>query len=169
MFKTNRISYYTCYSTPEIASLIGRSERTIQKMIHNGLKTIDAKHPSLVRGLDLKEFLKAQNDKNRHPTDFMEMYCMKCRECRIPLHKEVWFSKTDSNIPRIYGICSECKCIMCKTYKINDYPKLKQVFHFVNKPGISDSTHSCQNNQFGTDINVLENEIAKKEQICIKF
>lgn len=131
MFKTNKISYFTCYSTHEVALLIGRSEHTVLKFIKQGLKTIDDKHPFLVRGLDLKEFLKKQNDKNRRPTNFDEMYCLKCRECMVPLHKEIWFLKSSNAIPHAAGKCPVCGSTMCKPYKITDYSDLHR--HFVIK------------------------------------
>ena len=169
MFKTNKISYFTCYSTHEVALLIGRSEHTVHKFIKLGLKTIDDKHPFLIRGLDLKEFLKAHNDKNRCPTTFEEMYCLKCRECRIPLHKEIWFLKTCSDTPHACGVCPECKRTMCKPYKIDDYPRLKQTFHFVEKPCISDSTQSHLDDHSGTRTNLIKTDTNKEEQICMQF
>ena len=139
MFKTNKISYFTCYSVHEVALLVGRSEHTVHKFIKNGLKTIDNKQPFLIRGLDLKEFLKAHNDKNRRPTEFAEMYCLKCRECRVPLHKEIWFLKSSNSIPHAAGKCPVCGSTMCKPYKIADYPNLRHCFTI--------KTTNCNENQ----------------------
>ena len=169
MFKTNKISYFMCYSVHEVALLVGRSEHTVHKFIKNGLKTIDNKQPFLIRGLDLKEFLKAHNDKNRRPTDFAEMYCLKCRECRVPLHKEIWFLKSSNSIPHAASKCPVCRSTMCKPYKIDDYPRLKQTFHFVEKPCISDSTQSHLDDHFDTRTNLTENNTIKKVQECMKF
>ena len=54
-------------------------------------------------------------------------------------------------------------------YQILTTPALKQTFHFVEKPCISDSAQSHLDDHFDTRTNLTENNTIKKVQECMKF
>ena len=166
MFSTNGISYYKCYSVPEVGLLIKRSEKTVFTFIKDGLKLIDDKKPFLIRGQDLIAYLRQINGRKKCPTEFNEMYCPKCREARTPKAKEITITP-DFGI-KAKGICPICKTVMNKNYKTDALSDLKRLFKIVGKLCISDSDNTAENFQITMQDNRRENG-NQKEQLCMQL
>ena len=167
MYNVQQISYMGTYSIPEVCQMINRSERTVRQMIANGLTTIDDKRPTLIRGTNLIDFLLRENDKNRCPTEFLQFYCMHCRQARIPKGKNVWFLRENPISPNLCGICPVCGCKMHKAYKVSDVPQLRCEFHIGESPCISHSmlsTVNCRLEDGDNDATSCKQEIMKFEE-----
>ena len=170
MFKTNKITYFDCYTLDEVGNLVGRSEKTIRTFIKEGLKTIDNKRPFLIRGYDLVAFLKQKNLKNRHSTNTDEMFCMKCREARTPKSKQICIQSHEcASFLCASALCPVCGTLMNKPYSIARFGELKRIFHIVEKLSIHDSYVSPVN--YRTDNNQKRQTLGnqEKQQLCMEI
>jgi len=152
LYPIHSVQYWRCYDIEDICTLFKDFElhaQTIRAWIKKlGLKTIDHKRPTLIYGNDLADFLKKQNVKHKCKTVFNEMFCMKCKQAR-PVLKQSVMAIHESGYIKVKGQCRTCKTIMNKSYKIIDWPKIKQVFHVVDVLELYDcadssvKTHLC--------------------------
>lgn len=76
------IKSYRTYTIKEASEVSGVSPRTIRNWITAGLPVMDAERPVLVRGDDLREFIKGQREGRRVKTEPDEFYCVCCRKSR---------------------------------------------------------------------------------------
>ena len=56
------IKSYHCYTKAEAAALVGVSTRTIRNWTRDGLQLLNASHPPLIRGDDLRNYITAQRE-----------------------------------------------------------------------------------------------------------
>lgn len=134
LYPHNRVRYWYAYDLDEICALFadkGLHIQTVRKWVKNGLKTIDNGKPTLIYGYDLITFLKAQNDKGRCQTPFDQMYCMKCKDAR-PIYQNKIKADFKNGFLKVCGHCRECKTIMLKSYKKDDYGDLRRIFIMVD-------------------------------------
>ncbi len=106
------VKLHRSYSVAEIARLFGKHKNTVRAWIKAGLKTIDGKHPALIRGHDLREFLYAQRAAHKKHCGPGEMYCLRCREPRKPAGGMADFKPVTAALGNLIGMCSVCECIM---------------------------------------------------------
>lgn len=111
----NLIKERHSYSFGEISEALKVHNRTVQCWRKQGLKVIDeASKPYLVYGGDLKQFLKAKQQKQKHPLKTGEFYCPKCRCARGSLPENITFEITQKRLGKsskqafIRGICEVC-------------------------------------------------------------
>ena len=130
-YKYNIFSYFCVYTIDDIASELKIHPQTVRKWIKKyDLKAIDTRQPILIRGYDLIEFLKAQNDKGKFPTEFDEMHCFCCHNTRNIYQKKIGIEHKNK-VLKVFSHCRTCKSIMFKNYKFSDFSKLKRIFHVV--------------------------------------
>ena len=58
--RLNRIKLLYPYTIGEAAEVTGVSDRTIRNWANNGLRVMDGTQPTLIRGDDLRTYIKAQ-------------------------------------------------------------------------------------------------------------
>ena len=147
IYPLSRIKKSHAYDLEEIAELYGDKTlhvQTVRTWIRAGLPLIDKKRPALVFGYDLWVHLGKMNKSNKCMTQDHEMFCMKCRDARPPLGRGVKLESFKGFI-RAKAICKSCKTIMNKSYKLQDYPKLKRLFTVVEVLELYDSAYSTVN------------------------
>ncbi|MBK67939.1 MAG: hypothetical protein CMP22_07390 [Rickettsiales bacterium] len=134
LYSHKRVRYWYAYDIDDICTTfsdLGLHPQTVRKWIKNGLKTIDAGKPALVYGYDLIEYLKANNSTNKCKTAFGEMYCMGYQDARA-IFKNVISVEQKSQFLKIKAACRECKKPMFKSYKLSNFPALRQNFKLVD-------------------------------------
>ena len=111
----NLIKEKHSYSFAEISEDLKIHRRTVQIWHKQGLTVIDeAKKPYLVKGRELKQFLKAKQQSQKHPLKAGEFFCTKCRCTRKSRPENLTFEITTkklgktSNQAFIRGICEVC-------------------------------------------------------------
>lgn len=111
----NLIKERHSYSFVEISEALKVHNRTVQCWRKQGLKVIDeASKPYLVYGGDLKQFLKAKQQKQKHPLKTGEFFCPKCQCPRESLSEKITFEITPKKLGKtsrqafIRGICTVC-------------------------------------------------------------
>lgn len=135
LYPHNRLKYWWCYNLDEICDVFkdtGLHIQTVRKwIVKEGLSPIDRSKPTLVYGYDLITFLKRQNDKGKCKTEFDQFYCMSCKDARPIFQGKVSLTQKPNGVCA-RGYCRSCKSTMNKTYKFDDFQKLKRLFHVVD-------------------------------------
>lgn len=80
--RLSRIKALRCYTIEEASDVAGVSDRTIRNWATNGLQLLDSTRPVLIRGDDLRDYIKAQRDGRKIKTGLDEFYCCRCRRAR---------------------------------------------------------------------------------------
>jgi len=83
-----------------------------------------------VYGYDLIAYLKKNNTSNKCKTAFDQMYCMGCQDARHIFRNKIAAEQT-SQFLKVQGVCRECKKTMFKSYKLADFPALRNKFVLV--------------------------------------
>jgi DNA-binding transcriptional MerR regulator len=111
----NLIKEKHSYSFEEISEKLNVHIRTVQIWHKHGLNVIDeAKKPYLVYGVELKQFLKAKQQSQKHPLKTGEFFCTKCRCARKSRPENLTFEITRKKLGKtskqalISGICEIC-------------------------------------------------------------
>jgi len=76
------IKSFRTYTIDEAAEVSGVSPRTIRSWIANGLRAMDDARPALIRGDDLRGFIKNQRKSRKVITGHDTFYCFRCRQAR---------------------------------------------------------------------------------------
>jgi hypothetical protein len=98
------------YSVEEIGRIWKVHRNTVRHWIKQGLRTIDDKRPFLIHGRDLFEFLMARRTRNRRTCRPGEIYCVRCREPRIPAGNLADCQPISETQGNLIGICPVCEC-----------------------------------------------------------
>jgi hypothetical protein len=110
------VSKHMPYKIKELPEILHVDKKTIRRWItEKGLKTVPgSKHPILIRGSDLKQFLRDKDSKKkkikleRH--EFNCLHCKAARRAKRGSIKELNNRKT--------GLCSVCNGKMSRTFKL---------------------------------------------------
>jgi excisionase family DNA binding protein len=106
-----RLKLHRSYTVDEAARTLGMSKGTVRRWLKNGLRCIDDRKPTLIRGSDLAEFLKSR-EKPRQPCPPGYCYCVKCRSSQKPdgaIAEYIVLTATSGNLR---GICPTCGSLM---------------------------------------------------------
>jgi len=112
------------YTVEEVASVCKVHKNTVRGWIKQGLPTNDDKRPLLILGRDLRVFLQAQRVKNKRPCRPGEIYCVRCREPKVPAGDMAEYKPTAGKLGNLIGICPNCETIM---YRCINMTKLDQI------------------------------------------
>ena len=162
IYPLNSIKYWYAYDIDEICAMFKRYNlhpQTVRKWIKGGLPTIDASKPSLIYGYELKKFLGKHNKANKTATQFDEMFCMKCQDSK-PIYQQKIKLEQKANFLLAKAHCQTCKSSMNKSYKMEDYTKLKSFFCAVDVLQLYDSNNSTANTHILTSARTPSNEPA---------
>jgi len=96
------------YTVEDIAHLFGIHKNTVREWIKRGLPVIDDMRPMLILGCDLSVFLQARRAKNKRPCKPNQMYCLRCREPKIPAGNMVGYQPVTESLGNLFGICPDC-------------------------------------------------------------
>jgi hypothetical protein len=163
-YHLNKIKYWLCYDIDAICRLCGIHPKTALAWLKKGLEAIDNKKPILVYGYNLKAFLGNLNKLNKCSTSFEEMFCMKCKEPRSPLKKQIQLEQFEQKFLKTKALCQTCKTKMNKPYKLEDLPQLKRIFNAVQLLELYDSKTPTSNTPF-FDQEKSNKKESEKEQV----
>ena len=166
IYPLNIIKYWYTYDIDEICVLFDIHKQTVRAWLKNGLPSLDNIRPALIYGNDLKEFLGKQNKSNKCATEFHQMFCMKCKDARLPLQRKVKLTHK-ANFILAQAHCSTCKKVMGKSYSISAYSNLMQNFRAVELLELYDSKHSTVNTHLATSTKTQPNEPAQSELVFL--
>ena len=123
----NLAKIHRSYLVGDVADLLDVHKNTVRAWVAEGLPVNDDIRPMLILGRELREFLKKRNIKNKKPCKKNEMYCMKCRQPKIPAGNMVEFKPTNGDKGCLIGICPTCETMMNRFSNLAKLPAIAGV------------------------------------------
>ncbi|WP_415402879.1 helix-turn-helix domain-containing protein [Tateyamaria sp. SN3-11] len=80
--RINAIKLLHCYTIREAVDVTNVSARTISTWIKEGLPVMKHQRPFLIRGDDLKDFIRNRRKSRKNKTALHQFYCLGCRDTR---------------------------------------------------------------------------------------
>lgn len=102
------VKIHRSYTVEEIATLFKAHRNTVRNWLRQGLAAIDDRRPMLIHGGVLAEFLMSRRKASKRPCGPGRIYCMSCKEPRIPDGKKVIYRPLTSIGGTLIGVCPEC-------------------------------------------------------------
>jgi hypothetical protein len=96
------------YSVEELARLFKVHKNTVRKWFRQGLQPIDGQRPIVVHGEEVRCFLGERRAKVKRPAGPGRIYCLPCREPKVPAGKIVECVATTDTTGTLQGICPDC-------------------------------------------------------------
>ena len=100
------------YAVEEIAQLLGKHKNTVRNWLRDGLVVIDDRHPALVLGSTLVDFLKERRGRNKTTLKPGEIYCIRCRLAVKPAGGMADRIHVTDVIGNLRGICPHCDLLI---------------------------------------------------------
>jgi len=130
------------YTVEEVAILLGFHKNTVRKWIKKGLPTIDNRRPTLILGSDLREFLLARRKKRKRHCPPGTIYCVRCKEPKIPMGKMVDYQKITETKVNLIGICPDCETVIHQFIGLARLEQIQQFFD-VSMPQVEKHISGC--------------------------
>jgi hypothetical protein len=106
------IRIHCSYSVEEVARLLNRHKSNVRTWIREGLSTIDGRRPTLIHGLDLKNFLRKRRQSTKQTCPPGHFFCVKCRAPRPPADGRAEYLPLTSASGMLRAICPDCGILM---------------------------------------------------------
>jgi hypothetical protein len=103
-----RLKIHRSYLVEQLAAALRVHKNTIRRWAKDGLRAIDDRRPTLFRGIDVADFLRTRRQAARRPCRPGEMYCLKCREPKIPAGLMTDLVIKGTTVGWLEGICPTC-------------------------------------------------------------
>jgi len=111
--KISGIKSFQCYTIQEAADIAGVSVHTIRNWAKDGLRLMDSARPVLIRGDDLRAYIKAQRENRRVKTKADEFYCLRCRApCKAAA--QLADCIITGNRAKLTALCETCEGVVFK-------------------------------------------------------
>lgn len=110
-----RIKIHISYTVDELARLLGCHKRSVRNWLKNGLASLnDGRRPLLIQGAVAREFLETRSRRTKRRCKPDELYCLSCREPRLPLEQTIAVTRYGRAPAMLFGLCSSCGSRMFK-------------------------------------------------------
>ena len=96
------------YTVEEVATLYCVHRNTVREWIKRGLPVVDNRRPVLVLGRALGAYLRLRRAENKRPCRAGEIYCVRCREPRVPADGVVHYHPITPTQGSLVGLCPTC-------------------------------------------------------------
>lgn len=111
--KISKIKSFQCYTIPEAAEITEVSTHTIRNWAKDGMRLMDTARPVLIRGDDLRDYIKAQRKNRRVMTKEDEFYCVRCRAARKAAAR-LADCVVVGNRAKLTALCETCEAVVSK-------------------------------------------------------
>ncbi len=115
------------YTVEEIAKLYGVHRNTVRAWIGRGLQTIDQRRPVLVLGSHLADYLQLRRKASKRPCAPGEIYCLRCREPRVPADDMVRYHPMTPTQGNLVGLCGCCGAGLNRRVSLAKLPLVQRV------------------------------------------
>ena len=143
------------YTVDEIAALYGVHRNTVRNWIKHGLSTIDQRRPQLVLGSHLADFLCTRRASSKRPCTPSEIYCLRCREPRVPVGRAVRYLPASTTHGNLVGQCEDCGAKLYRRINVAQLPLFLTVLVVTRtdaEPHIDESPKPSLNSDFAEDV-----------------
>lgn len=117
------IRVFRCYTIEEAAEVSGVSPRTIRNWAADGLRVMDGTRPSLIRGDDLRDFIKTARDSRKVKTQIDTFYCFRCRKERRAA-ESLADCEVKANRATLTALCEICETVVSKPVAVARIPEI---------------------------------------------
>ena len=142
------------YTVEEIAALYEVHRNTVRQWIKAGLPVVDHRRPVLVMGAALADFLRSRRAEKKRPCRPGEIYCMRCREPRVPAGGDVRYHPITATQGSLVGICPACAAGLYRSVSVANLGRFEGILS-IRLPGaeehIGKSTQPFLNSDFTQD------------------
>ncbi len=130
--RLSRIKSFRTYTIDEAAEVTDVSPRTIRNWAADGLRILDNERPALVRGDDLRDFIKEKRQNRKIKTAPDEFYCVRCRR---PRHAAGGIADCIFKGTRVTltALCEVCETVMTKPIVEARIPKIARTLDLTIK------------------------------------
>lgn len=142
------------YSVDEIARLYEVHRNTVRAWIKRGLRTVDERRPVLVLGRDLVDYLQQRRAANKRPCGLDEIFCLRCREPRVPMDRLVAYRPLTPSQGNLVGRCGRCMAGLFRRASLAKLPQIEAVLTVTRAQGeehIDESPIPSLNSDFAHD------------------
>ena len=141
------VKIHRSYTVNEAARLTGSCKGTVRRWIKNGLPALQSQKPIIIKGADLREYLKGKS-KPKQKCALDECHCFKCKSNQKLAFGEAEIVFDKSPAPNMRGLCGTCSTLMHKRISNAAIPdleaKLQITFRQADEP-ISNRTKPRSN------------------------
>jgi excisionase family DNA binding protein len=106
-----RVKIHRSYTVDEAAQTLGTAKGTIRRWLKNGLASVDARKPALIRGLDLAAYLSART-KPKQSCPPGHCYCVKCKAPKEPAGGFAEYIIINAASGNLRAVCPSCESLM---------------------------------------------------------
>ena len=92
----------------EAAKILKSHKNTVRNWVRQGLHTVDAHRPILIRGADLKEFLVARRLRGKSRCAPGQLFCVRCRAPKDPAAQTAEYLPITPRFGNLKGACPDC-------------------------------------------------------------
>jgi hypothetical protein len=103
-----RVKIHRNYSVDDVSRLFGTHKNTVRNWLRQGLETIDDQRPILILGAELARFLTRRRLSAKQKCGPGRIYCLPCREPKIPAGNIADCIQTSPVAGSLCGICPDC-------------------------------------------------------------
>lgn len=142
------------YTVEEIATLYGVHRNTVRQWIKAGLPVVDHRRPVLVLGAALADFLRKRRTVNKRPCRPGEIYCVRCREPRVPAGGDVHYHAITPTQGSLVGICPACAAGLYRSVSVANLGRFEGLLRITLPPAgehIGKSAQPSVNSDFTQD------------------
>lgn len=119
-----RIKMHLTYTIEELARLFTLHKNTVRAWQKAGLTPIDDGRPILFKGSVVAAFLKRRRDGAKKPCGINEIFCLPCREPKMPAAAMADYLATTATSGNLRGICPECGRLIHRRMRFDQIAKL---------------------------------------------
>jgi hypothetical protein len=142
------------YTVEEIAALYSVHRNTVRQWIKGGLPVVDQRRPVLVLGAALAEHLRIKRTVNKRPCRPGEIYCMRCREPRVPAGANVRYHPITPTQGNLVGLCPNCSAGLYRRVSATNLGQFEGLLRITLPPAgehIGESAQPPANSDFTQD------------------
>ena len=125
------------YTIPEVAEVLGCTNRTVRNWAGMGLRVLTENRPYLIVGDDLKTFLAAQSANKKVKLGSNELYCLSCKAPRQPLGMMADEIRQTGTISRLVGLCEVCGGTCNRMISARALPEFARIFDIASKQALT--------------------------------
>jgi hypothetical protein len=140
------------YEVEEAARVVGAHRNTVRSWLRAGLKPIDNRRPTLIRGEELRRFLSERSAKRKRATPPGMIYCLRCREPRRPALDMAEYVPLAPMFGNLQGLCPVCEAMLFRRVNLAKLQAVSAGLDVTVRPAdprISKREEPCLNHDSG--------------------